>query len=138
MKQVIRTLMAAVFAVALPFMLAAAPAAAQSRIYIPCPYEIYGHIDTVGTARLPWVVALAVPADICLWVIRYNGDTDVIKTVIAPDGKVFRPTGFQVISPTIAGWYTIQIDTPPPGGEQISEMSFQFSEASVCAGVGGV
>lgn len=118
--------------------LGATPAAAQTRIFVSCPNGVpctevvHGHIDAVGTARLPWVVSLPVSAGVCLIARLESSDTDDIKTIIAPNGVVYRDTSRVEVSPTVEGWYTIQIDTLPPGLEQIFEVELSLLATQNC------
>jgi hypothetical protein len=93
---------------------------------------VAGHIDAVGPARLPWVATIAVPAGLCLYFTRQSADGLVIRTAIAPDGTVFRSSGPTLITPTIAGWYTIQLDSAPPSLEQIFDFEFGFRASGDC------
>jgi hypothetical protein len=121
-------------------------AAAQTRVYIPCPSgppcstDVYGHIDAYGTARLPWVVSVIAPAGVCLdaFVISSDSGQYMLGSVIAPDGRVFRTTNSPLfVSPTIAGWYTLQFDTPPPGREQIFDVRMYFFPPGGCVSTPG-
>ena len=115
-------------------------ASAQTRVIIPCPsgvpcfIDVPGHIDAFGTARLPWVVSVATPSGVCLSVAKNTSDGPVIRSAIAPDGAVYRTLDGTpiIVRPTKAGWYTIQLDTPPPGREQIFNFRFQLSAAASC------
>jgi hypothetical protein len=129
---------------ALPLMIAAlfvgSPADAQSRIYIPCPSGapcsvlVPGYIDAVGTARLPWVVQVAVPDGFCLWPSFGTHDAMPLRTVIAPNGIVYRRDNAVTlqVAPTIAGWYTLHYDTLPPGREQIFQINLRLLPAADC------
>jgi hypothetical protein len=106
-------------------------ASAQSRVIVPCPNGVpcsastSGHIDAFGPNRLPWVVSVAAPAGVCLSVRRISTDADILRSVIAPNGAVYRvgnndPHPNIYVNPTpIAGWYTVQLDSAPPAIEQI-------------------
>jgi len=120
-------------------------AQAQTRVIVPCPEgphcstEVSGHIDAFGTARLPWVVSVAAPAGVCLFFQKITSDGPILRSAIAPNGVVFRavdPNGIQV-KETIAGWYTFQFDTPPPGREQIFRASITFLFPANCPGTPG-
>jgi hypothetical protein len=124
-----------------PFGLLPLKAEAQTRIFIdcssgtPCEEEVLGHIDAVGTARLPWVAALAVPANVCLQIFRDSSDVAIASSVIAPNGPVYRSMSnstVQISFTPIAGWYTIQLDTPPPNREQIFSFLFRLAPLSSC------
>src|SRR5262245_2404440 len=55
-----------------------------------------------------------------LYVLMESLDGPVLRTVIAPNGTVYRSTGALAVNPvTLSGWYTVQIDTQSPGVEQI-------------------
>jgi len=123
-----------------PFFLLSQKAEAQTRILISCPSgppcseRVLGHIDAVGTARLPWVATVAVPANVCFQVHRDSAgssDGPVIRSVIAPNGTVYRATESTAIqiNTGVAGWYTVQLDTPPPNREQIFNYSFEFLQS---------
>jgi hypothetical protein len=124
--------------VAVGALFAASPAAAQSRIYVPCPngppcsVNVPGYIDAVGTARLPWVISVAVPAGLCFRPMLSSADAGdaryVLRSVIAPNGIVYRnadANGIR-IKDTIAGWYTIQFDSKPPWREQLVGANLVF------------
>ena len=122
----------ALFAIAVGLwaLAAAPPAAAQTRVVLPCDIgslpcsiDVSAHVDAVGGARLPWVVRVAVPADVCLELRRESSDGVPLRTAIAPNGRVFR-SGEQPlqVKPTIAGWYTVQFDSMPPTAEQVIDL----------------
>jgi len=113
-------------------------AEAQTRILIDCPSgppceeQVLGHIDAVGTARLAWVATVALPANVCLQVTG-SSDGTVVRSVIAPNGTVYRRNWYLEISPTpVAGWYTIQLDTPPPNREQIFNYTLTLQPTTAC------
>jgi hypothetical protein len=122
----------ALFAVAVGLwaLAAAPPAAAQTRLVLPCDISslpcsvsLSAHVDAVGGSRLPWVVRVSVPAGVCLELRRESSAGVPLRTAIAPNGRVFR-SGEQPlqVNPTIAGWYTVQFDSMPPTGEQVLDL----------------
>jgi hypothetical protein len=80
------------------------------------------------------VVSVATPAGVCLEIFKSTSDGPVLRSAIAPDGAVYRkPEGLRIeINPTIAGWYTVQLDTPPPGQEQVFEFVFGLDSVTNC------
>jgi len=121
------------------FLLAPVGAEAQTRILVDCPtgppceQVVLGHIDAVGTARLPWVATVPVPANVCFFVTTSSLDGPAIRSVIAPNGAVQRASdAILTVSPTIAGWYTVQLDTPPPGREQLFNVNVGLVATSRC------
>jgi hypothetical protein len=122
-------------------ILVASAVQAQTRIFVSCPTGvpcstgIFGHIDAVGTARLAWIVQMPAPANQCLRLINVGSDASVLMTVIAPDGIVYRASDNLFVNPVlISGWYTVQLDTAPPGIEQIFELQLFLFDRSDCAG----
>jgi hypothetical protein len=111
------------------------PAAAQSRLLIPCgngpdcSTPIAGYVDMVGTARLPWIATVAADVGLCLNFSIAHLDSVGMVTVIGPDGIVyrssFRPYSITVY-PTKAGFYTLIFDSAPPAGEQLFTGQMQF------------
>lgn len=78
------------------------PAAAQTRLFIPCPSgfpcstQVYAHIDQFSVDRLPWLASVIVPNGACFLVGTepFGRDSDVRISVIAPQGTVYRaPNG---------------------------------------------
>jgi hypothetical protein len=101
---------------------------------------VTGHIDSYGTGRLPWVASVVAPAGVCLYVTGITADSPlsgVLRTVIAPDGTVYRAKSAIGVTPTIAGWYTIQLDTAPPGREQVFKFAIWFVAAGSCSSTPG-
>ena len=104
------------------------PAAAQSRLIIPCsgfPCEerVNVHIDQFGTDRLPWLASVIVPGGVCFQVDTLVGsDSNVRISVIASHGTVWRGGNFVEFRTPVTGWYTVQLDTYPPGREQIATL----------------
>jgi hypothetical protein len=116
-------------------LLGALPAAAQSRLIIPCANgpdcstPVAGYVDMVGTARLPWIATVAADVGLCLNFSILHSDTTGMVTVIGPDGQVyrssFRPYSITV-HPTKAGFYTLIFDSQAPAGEQLFTGQIQF------------
>jgi hypothetical protein len=122
------------------------PAGAEPRLTIPCGAgppcgtTVSAHIDAVFLGvvgmRLPWTASVAVPANLCFVVATGMSDAAVIKSVVAPNGLVYRNrgTGALVIRRTpIAGWYSVVLDSPPPAREQIFSVGFTLFNSSQCA-----
>jgi hypothetical protein len=128
----------------LPFLAmlcSASPAAAQTRLFIPCPSgvpcstEVYAHIDRVSADRLPWVASVIAPSGVCFAALSDSGDSTVRISVIAPNGTVYRegPIGQPVYTVVafrtpVNGWYTVQLDSFPPGREQIATLKLSMLE----------
>jgi hypothetical protein len=120
----------------LPFLsmlCSGSPAAAQTRLFIPCPSGVpcqtlvYVHIDQFGTTRLPWLASVIAPAGVCFrldTVIAH--DANVRISVIAPRGTVYRGGNFVEFRTAKNGWYTVQLDTYPPGREQIATLRLEL------------
>jgi hypothetical protein len=116
-------------------------AAAQTRLFVPCPSgvpcetDVYGYIDAYGTARLPWVASVIAPAGVCLYPEIISGDNgaSLLRSIIAPNGTVYRTKDIGIaVSPTIAGWYTLQFDAVPPTKEQIFQVRIHELPAGNC------
>jgi hypothetical protein len=123
-------------------LFASVEAEAQTRMEIdcasgpPCDQTVFGHIDAVGTARLPWVASVAVAANVCFYVLKLSSDGPAIQSVIAPNGTVYRAAANAParVNPTsMAGWYTVQFDTPPPNREQIFQVQLSQWLTSQCS-----
>jgi len=135
---------------AVPLLLSARSAEAQTRVVIPCPdgapcsMQVPGHIDAYGSV-LPWVASVAVPANFCFTLTIWSADApnDISMTAIRPDGIVYRlsltsgPDGV-VVKPTTAGWYTVKVDSLKPAVEQIFvlQMSLQPLDGCTLVSVG--
>jgi hypothetical protein len=125
-------------------MLLASPAMAQTRLYIPCPNGVPcgmtfpGHVDAYEGAPLPWIVSVAVPANVCFFVLIFTSDANTLVSVLRPDGIVHRGSDRASINSTpIAGWYTVQVDSQPPAVEQIFSIKLELGHAGSCIGVIG-
>jgi len=118
----------------LPFLsmlCSGSPAAAQSRLFIPCSTlpcqtNVYVHIDRVGGARLPWLASVIVPASVCFSLDFLAKDSNVRISVIAPNGTVWRGGNFVEFRTPGNGWYTVQLDSYPPGLEQIATLRLKL------------